>query len=424
MIDEIYQHFILHPSVTTDTRKLKKGDIFFALKGPNFNGNDYAVKALEAGASLVISDEQPPFVDSRIIVVEDALVSLQALATKHRQQFEIPVIAITGSNGKTSTKELLVRVLETRFNVSATKGNLNNQIGVPLTLLELNNGHDIVVIEMGASKLGDIQELVDIARPTHGIITNIGLAHVETFGSRENILRGKSELFQYLRKENGLPFINALQDDLRNMGKRFDKAVTFPFSEDTYPLKFVEANPFVSFEFSGKQYASHLAGEHHFNTIATAMAVGQYFGISGTKVAESITKYKPDNNRSQIISRNGNQILLDAYNANPASMIAAINVMDKLPAPRLLILGDMLELGSISSAEHRKIGERVKTMEKTTVLLIGKEMKAAHINSDFYYFDEKESLIRYLKEMTISGYHILIKGSRGMQMESIVEYLK
>ena len=320
----LYQLFLKSTGVSTDTRKIDPGNIFFALKGPNFNANEFASKALEMGASAVVIDEAAYFEedDERYFICENALVCLQKLANYHRHQFDIPVIGLTGSNGKTTSKELLNAVLRTKFKTLATVGNLNNHIGVPLTLLALNQSHELAIVEMGANKQGDIQELCEIAEPTHGFITNIGKAHLEGMGGPEGVLKTKTELYQHLRENKGTVFINSQDPILSNMIKRFEEPVLYPAKGDFCEVSFHGADPFVKFSVEGNQeiFLSSLIGAYNFGNIATALTVGKFFGVDMNQAVQAIVDYKPSNMRSQLVEKRSNLIILDAYNANPSSM--------------------------------------------------------------------------------------------------------
>lgn len=332
--DILHNLFLKSTGVSTDTRKIDPGNIFFALKGPNFNANEFAAKALEMGASLVVIDEAEFFVedDERYFICEDVLTTLQNLATYHRRKLSIPVIGLTGSNGKTTSKELLHAVLKQKFNTLATIGNLNNHIGVPLTLLRIKPEHEIAIIEMGANKQGDIEELCDIAEPTHGFITNIGKAHLEGMGGPEGVLKTKTELFQFLRERKGTVFINSQDPVLFNMAKRFEKPVLYPAKGDFCEVSFLGADPFVKFSVAGVEgeHLTSLIGEYNFGNIATALTIGKYFGVEMEKAVAGIVNYKPENMRSQLIEKRSNLIILDAYNANPSSMEVAIRTFGQM----------------------------------------------------------------------------------------------
>ncbi len=424
-IETIYKLFIQSTGVSTDTRNITDGSLFFALKGDNFNGNSFAVQALEQGASYAIIDEDIEENTEKLIKVDNVLKTLQELAVHHRKQFSIPVIGITGSNGKTTTKELIATVLSTTKNVHYTKGNFNNHIGVPLTLLAMPKNTEIAVIEMGANHIGEIADLCKIAQPTYGIITNIGKAHLEGFGSFEGVLRAKSELYQYILTKGETVFINSNDEVLNNMSKRFSNPIKYPNKEDFFTCEFVEANPFVEFKMESKKYTTQLIGKYNYDNIAGALAIGSYFKIPIDKSINSICKYMPTNNRSQVIKTKNNTLILDAYNANPGSMKAAIENFALMEASsKSVILGDMLELGNDSQKEHENLGKLVNQKKFNAVLFCGKEVKSAVpkcIGS--FYFATKEELSNYLLENPLKDYTVLIKASRGIGLETIIDNL-
>jgi UDP-N-acetylmuramoyl-tripeptide--D-alanyl-D-alanine ligase len=430
-IPTLYQHFLQSTGVSTDTRKIDKGNIFFALKGPNFNANDFASKALEMGAALVVVDEERVTSpgDSRYFLVEDALIALQQLANHHRHQLQIPIIGLTGSNGKTTSKELLNAVLSRKFKTVATQGNLNNHIGVPLTLLTIGKENEIAIIEMGANKQGDIKELCDIAEPTHGFITNIGKAHLEGMGGPEGVLKTKTELFQHLRENKGTVFINTSDPILSNMIKRFENPILYPSKGDFCEVTFVEANPFVSFKIENDDtvYRSSLIGEYNFGNIATALTVGKFFGVPLAEGVKGVVQYVPANMRSQLMEKRSNLIILDAYNANPSSMEVAIKTFATMSArkQKMVILGDMLELGEHTEAEHQKIGEILSQFNFDKICLAGKHMQAALSKAPIstLYFPDPFSFRNWLQDSKLENYQILIKGSRGMKLETLVDFI-
>lgn len=426
-IESLYTLYIKNKSVSTDTRKIKNGDIFFALKGPNFNANTFAEKALLSGASYAVIDDKHYKKNERYIVVDDVLKTLQDLARHHRRQLNIPVLAITGSNGKTTTKELIRQVLSTRYKAYATQGNLNNHIGVPLTLLSLPEEVEIAIIEMGANKIGDIEELVNIAEPTHGLITNIGLAHTEGFGGLEGVIRGKSELYQYLIVHDGEVFINSQHDILRNMGKRFKQPHYYPGEGEYYHCRFINASPFVSLETEeGKLVKTQLIGAYNFDNIATALCIAKYFDVSAEEANNAISEYVPTNNRSQIVQKGSNTVIMDAYNANPNSMEAAVNNLKTMEgSKKAVILGDMYELGAQSEAAHQQLGEIVSKGGFDKVIFCGKHIKQAlNANPKALYFEDKAALIAHLQSHQFEDTTVLVKASRGIGLENIVEYIK
>jgi UDP-N-acetylmuramoyl-tripeptide--D-alanyl-D-alanine ligase len=426
----LYQLFLKSTGVSTDTRKIDPGNIFFALKGPNFNANEFASKALEMGASAVVIDEAAYFEedDERYFICENALVCLQKLANYHRHQFDIPVIGLTGSNGKTTSKELLNAVLRTKFKTLATVGNLNNHIGVPLTLLALNQSHELAIVEMGANKQGDIQELCEIAEPTHGFITNIGKAHLEGMGGPEGVLKTKTELYQHLRENKGTVFINSQDPILSKMIKRFEEPVLYPAKGDFCEVSFHGADPFVKFSVEGNQeiFLSSLIGAYNFGNIATALTVGKFFGVDMDQAVQAIVDYKPSNMRSQLVERRSNLIILDAYNANPSSMEAAIRTFGMMQGKKhkMIILGDMFELGEHAEEEHRKLGEIVSEYEIDKVCFTGKLVVSALEKAPkALYFPDPFSFRNWLQDSQLEDYLILIKGSRGMKLEGLVDFI-
>jgi UDP-N-acetylmuramoyl-tripeptide--D-alanyl-D-alanine ligase len=426
MIEFLYEKFLESSGVSTDTRNISEGNIFFALKGPNFNANEFATNALESGASYVVIDQEQYKKDDRFIVVEDSLKALQSLANHHRKQFKIPIIGITGSNGKTTSKELINEVLKKKYKTLATTGNLNNHIGVPITLLNITKSIEIAIVEMGANKVGDIQELVEIAEPTHGLITNIGKAHIEGFGSFEGVIRGKSELYNWLIQSDGVVFINSNNEILRNMGKRFKNPLYYPNEGDFYHCKFIDADPNVKIEAeNGEILKANIIGKYNFENIAAALCIGKFFQVSDKDANEAVKNYTPNNQRSQVMHKGSNTIILDCYNANPTSMKAAIDNIKSMDVNRkAVVLGDMYELGDEAESEHKKIGEIVATCDITTKIFVGKLMHNAKLmNPDAIYFENKQELMNHLEHFPFEETMILIKGSRGMGLETILEKL-
>ncbi|HBH23105.1 MAG TPA: UDP-N-acetylmuramoyl-tripeptide--D-alanyl-D-alanine ligase [Cytophagales bacterium] len=426
MIEQLYQHFLKSTGVSTDTRTIKSGNIFFALKGPNFNANAFAEKAIEKGAGLAVIDDQKHKKDDRYFVVDDTLSALQNLAIHYRKQWDIPVLALTGSNGKTTTKELMNLVLRQKYKVHTTTGNLNNHIGVPLTILAKPAGAELVILEMGANRVGDIAELCRIGQPTHGLITNIGKAHIGYFGGYEGVIRGKSEMYHYLIQHEGVIFVNTRQEVLKKMARRMRNPVFYPEKGSFYPATLISANPFVHLKTeSGKLLKTHMVGGFNFDNIATALCIGKYFGIPEDDMIKVLSGYSPQNNRSQIMEKGGNTILMDAYNANPTSMKAALETLQLMEGKsKVAILGDMFELGEDSANEHADIGTFTAQMNLEMALLCGKDMQyAAAKNEKSQHFLDRKSLIEYLDQQKWSGKTILIKGSRGMALEKIIDHL-
>ena len=425
-VDKLYRFYLESHKVSTDTRKIIPGSIFFALKGDKFNANEFAAQALEKGATYAVIDEKKYAVDEKCIVVSDVLDTLQKLATYHRSRLNIPVIGLTGSNGKTTSKELLNAVLAKKYKTYATQGNLNNHIGVPLTLLAIDESIELAVIEMGANHLGEIALLCRIADPTHGFITNIGRAHIGTFGGFENIIRAKSELFQHLITKGGVAFINSRSEILSNMAKRFKDPVLYPSKSDYYHCELVDADPFVRVRAeNGELIQTNLIGGYNFENIASALCIGKYFKVDARKANLAIGEYTPSNMRSQLMKKGGNTIILDAYNANPSSMKVAIeNIAAMKGNKKVLILGDMFELEGESEAEHRSIGKLLGKLVFERVLLCGRLMKFAKEEyPSALLFETKDELVAGLKNSPIRDSVILVKASRGIGLETVVEYL-
>ncbi len=424
--EKLYEKFIETGVISTDTRQIANGSIFFALRGDKFNANEFAHQALEKGARYAVVDEPVHANDPRCILVKDVLTALQDLARHHRKQLTIPIIGLTGSNGKTTSKELLNAVLGKKFNVFATKGNLNNHIGVPLSVLSITKQTEIAVIEMGANHVGEIALLCSIANPTHGFITNIGKAHIGTFGGFENIIRGKSELYQHLIVAKGMVFINSQNQILANMAKRFSDPYFYSSQGDYYSARFVDAEPFIRFEAENNEIVqTQLLGAYNFENILVALCIGKFFGVSLEDANQAIADYVPGNMRSQIIEKGTNTIILDAYNANPSSMEAAINNLAAMKAlKKVAILGDMFELEEEAESEHKKIGELLMSKKFDQVFFCGKLMQAArNTYSAGNFYKTKDLLIEALKKNPISDSTILVKASRGIGLETIVEYL-
>ncbi len=428
-IETLYRIFLTNRQISTDTRKITEGSIFFALKGDKFNANEFAQEALNKGASHVVIDEEAfKKNDDRYILVDDVLSILQELARYHRNQLKIPVLGLTGSNGKTTSKELVNAVLSKKFKTLATKGNLNNHIGVPLTILSIDDTIELAVIEMGANHLGEIELLCSIANPTHGFITNIGRAHIGTFGGFENIVRGKSELFQHLLTHEGQVFINSQNPILANMAKRFkDKPpVFYPAKADFYHAELIGADPMVKVQTNnGDVIETKIIGAYNFENIAAALCIGKFFGVDDALANQAVANYEPANMRSQVMKKGTNTIILDAYNANPSSMEAAIeNISAMKTGNKVLILGDMFELEGEAEKEHQAIGRLLKQKGFETVYLCGTLFKPAlHEIPYAKYFEKKADLLTELKQFPISNSTILVKASRGIGLEAVVDYL-
>jgi UDP-N-acetylmuramoyl-tripeptide--D-alanyl-D-alanine ligase len=431
----LYSQFLAaQGQVSTDSRQPQPGTLFFALNGPSFRGAAFAPQALAKGARhAVVDDEALAAADpARYTFAADPLLALQQLARHHRQQFRIPVLAVTGSNGKTTTKELLTAVLAKRFRVLATIGNLNNHIGVPLTLLRLRAGeHELAVVEMGANHRGEIAAYCEWAEPTHGLITNIGKAHLEGFGGAEGIALGKGELFDYLTRTSGTAFVNTLDAKVVERAARVTQRLTYPQAGDTYPATLLAADPALALRLAdGTEVAAQLTGDYNFPNLAAAAAVGQHFGVPTADIAAALAAYNPQNNRSQLLrTARGNELVLDAYNANPSSMAAALRSFAQRPTTggnheKVVILGDMFELGTESPREHAELGHLLAELPINLVLLIGEEMRNAHAaNINTYYFPTKAEAAEWLRQHAPQGQQVLVKGSRGMAMETLVELL-
>lgn len=425
-IQELYLHFLESRKVSTDTRQIVPGCLFFALRGDKFNANEFAAQALANGASYAVVDDANYVVSDRCILVEDTLATLQALAKYHRSQLKIPVVGLTGSNGKTTSKELVLAVLSKKFKTHATKGNLNNHIGVPLTVLSIDDSYEMAVIEMGANHVGEIALLCSIANPTHGFITNIGKAHIGTFGGFENIIRGKSELYQHLISNNGTVFINSQNPILANMAKRFKQPYFYPAVGDYYHAVLLEADPFIRFKTeAGAIVQTQLMGAYNFENITAALCIGKFFGVAATDANRAIAEYVPGNMRSQVITKGSNTIILDAYNANPSSMEAAIENLAAMKAKKkVAIVGDMFELEEEAAKEHARIGELLKSKNFDSVYLCGALMQSASAQfPGAVYSSSKAGLIALLKKNPIQDSTILVKASRGIGLETILEFL-
>ncbi len=421
--EELYKIYLQNPSVQTDTRKLKPGDLFFALKGPNFNGNSFAKQAIASGASYVVIDEKEFEIPGKTILVDDVLTALQQLAAHHRNQFSIPFLAITGSNGKTTTKELIHAVLSTTFKTYATEGNLNNHIGVPLTLLKIKKDAEIVLVEMGANHLKEIAGYCAIAQPTHGLITNCGKAHLEGFGSVEGVRKGKGELFDFLRSNKGTAFVMWDYNYLREMSKGIPAIIKYGTRDADIEGELDENGTFLSVKmkkgFSGK-IKTQLVGDYNLSNVLASVSIGKYFKVNEELIISAIESYIPSNSRSQLIEKGSNKIILDAYNANPSSMKLAIENFARLAAAnKVLVLGTMAELGKDSLKEHELIIDLIKKYSWKEVLLVGSDFLKT--NHPFHSFENAIQANIWLKEKKFETTYFLIKGSRSMQMEKVLE---
>lgn len=424
-IVDLYTIFLQYPTVVTDTRKLQKDCIFFALKGGNFNGNTFADEALEKGAKYVVIDEKDYDKGDNYILVEDVLTTLQALAKHHRQQSKATIIAITGSNGKTTTKELIAIVLQTQKKIIATVGNLNNHIGVPLTLLTIKEDTEIALIEMGANHQNEISEYCKWAMPEYGVITNVGRAHLEGFGSLEGVKKAKGELYQAIVENKGTIFRYSDVDYLKEMiGNTDVKQITYGTNDADYIGKAELKDAYLSAEISFPEklkdiYSTQLIGEYNLPNILCAITIGDYFGIGKDNIKKALADYSPSNSRSQLLQKGTNQFILDAYNANPTSLQLAIENFNKINHEnKWLLIGCMKEMGAESEAEHRKIVQLLKSFNFKNVFLVGNEYK--NVADGFSNFEDSTQLAEYLKKQTINNALILVKGSRGAKMEEVM----
>ncbi|MGZ8537125.1 MAG: UDP-N-acetylmuramoyl-tripeptide--D-alanyl-D-alanine ligase [Flavisolibacter sp.] len=424
-LEELYQIYLRHPSVQTDTRKLKKDDLFFALKGPSFNGNEFAQKAVDSGAAFAIIDQEKFAIGKKTILVEDVLTTLQQLARHHRNQFQIPFIAITGSNGKTTTKELIHAVLSSTYITYTTAGNLNNHIGVPLTILSIKKDAAMAVIEMGANHLKEIESYCEIALPTHGLITNCGKAHLEGFGGEEGVRKGKGELFEYLKKNDGIAFIMSDYSYLKEMSNGISTIVTYGTSDAQIEGVAKSSGRYLQAQFQkgfSGNIQTHLVGDYNLPNVLAAVAVGKHFEVGDDEICSAIEDYLPTNSRSQFLEKDSNKIILDAYNANPSSMKAAIgNFANTEGENKILVLGAMAELGNSSIKEHLNIVEEIKRHNWKDVVLVGGDF--LKIDHPFQKFSSSTDAGNWLKKQKPENAYLLIKGSRSMQMEKVLEFI-
>ena len=419
-VSEFYNHFIkANFNFTTDSRKISSGCVFFALKGDNFNGNSFAIKALEQGASFAVVDESVG-TDNRLILVDDVLTYMQELAFFHRKCFDIPVIAICGSNGKTTTKNLIYRVLAKKHKTHCTQGNFNNHIGVPITLLEMPQDAEIAIIELGTNSPGEIAELCSITNPNYGLITNIGKEHLEGFVTLEAVAKEESEIYHYLLKNKGTAFINADDDWLSRMSRGLENKVLFTKAD----CKIETLVPTIQFSYKNVSFTSSLMGDYNLDNILTAIAIGEYLQVDLQDIRDGIAEYQPDNNRSQLIQKGTNTILLDAYNANPSSMQVAISNFAKMPQiQKVLILGDMFEMGPTANQEHDELLQWCTQLGFTKIYTLGDHFAAISLNSGISTPSSMEELGEEIKTVDYQSTAFLIKGSRGMKMERVVDYL-
>ena len=430
-MNSLYEVFKNHPIICTDSRSVVSGCIFFSLKGPNFNGNTFAEKALELGAVCAVIDEAQYKKDERYILVDDVLNTLQQLANHHRKHLTIPVLAITGSNGKTTTKELIRNVLSKKYRTIATKGNLNNHIGVPLTILSITKDTEFAVIEMGANHQNEIDSYCRIAEPDYGLITNVGKAHLEGFGGFEGVKKGKGELYLWIAKNGKGIFLNGNSNDLIAMAKefKFPQTVLYGTGQEFYCMGELESDePFLKVNWKCGNTKSiinaQLIGRYNFENILSAICIGNFFEINPDDINDAIESYVPDNSRSQIIKKKSNTIILDAYNANPTSMVAALDNFRKVSAHhKIVFLGEMAELGEESFAEHQKIISVLARESYDKIILVGENFKNFSDKIKGLYFDDSEKATSWLKQNPLEDSFILIKGSRSSKMEKIMEAL-
>ena len=422
-IEALYQEFIKSSGVSTDTRKISKGSIYFALRGEHFNGNAFAEEALKKGASKAVVDERVETLRSEdVILVDDTLKTLQELAQFHRRTLKTPIIAITGSNGKTTTKKLCQAFFSTTFTTFATQGNLNNHIGVPLSLLEIDDSIEIALIELGANHQKEIERLCGICEPDFGYITNFGKDHLEGFGGVEGVIKANSELYDYLKKVGGKIFID-LKDELQR--DRSEGGDLIPFNHKDDIISLISARPFLKVKIGDEPITTHLVGDYNFQNIAAAFSMAHYFGIPNEAISKALADFTPEDNRSQFVKTDNNQIILDAYNANPSSMELAIDNFASLEADKSsVILGDMLELGESSDEEHQATIRQLEQLDLVYVYLVGKAFFEQRFHSDkFLFFRNFDELKAHLQEKPIKDQLLLIKGSRGIALERCVDLL-
>lgn len=422
--EKIYQYYSQKYLVSTDSRKIEEGCVFVALKGERFDGNDFAYQvAQENIASCVIADRKDLPQHERLFIVDDSLTALQELARLHREKCNIPIIGITGTNGKTTTKELTAAVLSKKYNLIYTQGNFNNHLGLPLTVLRIKPETEMAVVEMGANHPNEIAQLCAIADPDFGIITNIGKAHLEGFGSFEGVVKTKNELYDFIRNKNGKIFVNYDNELLMDLSKDIDSRTYGKDSNADIKASIVSSNPYLIINWEGDEIKTNLVGDYNFENVMAAISVGCHFNIEKSLIIEALENYSPTNNRSQFIKSEKNEIVMDAYNANPVSMNHAIKNFRNISSENtLLILGDMRELGKDSEKEHQAIISLIKELEFKNVILVGEEFKKT-AGTDFTTFSNVEELLAYINDNDISGKKILIKGSNGIHLKKIVNVL-
>ncbi len=431
-VKELYSIFCKHPMVTTDSRMCIRDSIFFALKGDRFNGNLFAEQALESGCSYAVIDEWDGEIkNERIIKVENVLTTLQKLANFHRRKLKIPIIGITGTNGKTTTKELIAISLSRKFKVAFTQGNFNNHIGVPLTLLSMDKSHEIGVVEMGANHLGDIKELCEIVEPNYGIITNVGRAHLEGFETFENVVSAKCELYDFIREHEGKVFVNRDNKILYDLSEDLDRIL---YGKDDPSLfasgSIADTTPFLEFDWSffdsSYRVKTHLVGEFNFDNAIAAVAISKFFGINAERISAALEEYEPTNYRSQFMRTEKNDMIIDTYNANPTSMKTSLDFFASIPTilPKMVILGEMKELGAFSVEEHKKMIDYLEKQTFTLKYLVGSIFKNLIKDDDkCRYFENVEELIKELESNPVSNHYIFLKGSHSVQLEKVISYL-
>jgi UDP-N-acetylmuramoyl-tripeptide--D-alanyl-D-alanine ligase len=423
-IASIYEKFKSCKGFTTDTRKIENGQLFFCLKGANFNGNKFAADALKKGAQYVVIDEKEYLSDERMILVDDVLKCMQDLANYHRKKFDIPVLGITGTNGKTTTKELVHAVMSRKYKTHATAGNFNNHIGVPMTLLSMPEDTEFAIIEMGANHLGEIAELCEIAEPNYGLITSIGKAHLEGFGDLQGVINTKNELFQSVIKTEGKLFVNADNDLLMELSSKAKRMTYGQSTAADVSAKLLVKEAFVGANWEGVEIVSQLVGSYNFDNMMAAICLGEAFDIPKDEIINALREYTPQNQRSQLMTTAKNKIVVDAYNANPTSMAAALDSFKLAEADeKLLILGDMLELGKESQIEHMGIVQKLKEMGFKDVILVGPEFVNVAAGSGFNSFNDNQQALEYLKSNPVKGKLVLLKGSRGIALEVLLAEL-
>ena len=425
VIEKIYQHYTKRHLVSTDSRNIEKDCVFVAIKGERFDGNDFAYKVASDGiAACVIADRKDLPLHERLFIVDDSISALQQLAKLHRERINIPVIGITGTNGKTTTKELTAAVLSKRYNIIYTQGNYNNHIGVPLTLLQMRPDTEMAVVEMGANHINEIAQLCSIAQPDFGLITNIGKAHIEGFGSFEGVVKTKNELYEHLRNNGGKIFVNNDNTLLRELSKDL---TCFSYGKDNnadIKAEVVSFNPYLTIRWNDNEIKTNLIGEYNFENVLAAISIGTYFNVDKTQIIKAIEDYYPTNNRSQYIKTDKNEIVMDAYNANPVSMSNAIRNFRRISSNNaLLILGDMKELGKDSENEHSIIISLVKELGFNKVFLVGEALLKADIDKSFCHFSNVEELISYINTHEVQNHKILVKGSNSIHLEKLKNIL-